>query len=321
VVGQKDGKVTLAPCTDMMNNQFHPTQSANYTRCLAQYKLPSDAWSREAAKASRIDGRHLEQLFELGPIGAHLRWLWMRQEFKYYWDPLHWPFAPRLNIDWYLNTRLGLESGSSMFEQMKRSKMIFKDVAPMIKVITYDCCAAVGALGDDFMRRLGIMATELPDYNSGVLHPHRVFGKDAKDLGGINGARLAAVMRTFLHGSLMVTAQDARRLIDPASIRHVHQQSPYQLRVFLENMLPLMKRIADLRADMARFKKELEAPKNPEHARQLKVQLENAHQEILAKEEALRNVPGVDRTKPLPTRADIPYEQLYEQATNETGIN
>jgi hypothetical protein len=87
---------TLEP-SDAQNNNFHPTAAKNYTDCLVDFKLPSDAWSREAAKAARLDGSTFANLIEYGPIGAHLSWLYQRLEFKFFWDPFNTPYIPRLN--------------------------------------------------------------------------------------------------------------------------------------------------------------------------------------------------------------------------------
>jgi hypothetical protein len=86
----KPPKVILKPVGNMRNNQFNEAESKHYCNTLAKYRLTSDTWSREAAMASRLPGSFMRQLFQYGPIGAHLRWMWMRMEFKFFWDPFNW---------------------------------------------------------------------------------------------------------------------------------------------------------------------------------------------------------------------------------------
>jgi len=236
--GAAKPKITLAPVEDMANNKFHPPQAKNYTNCLAAYNLKSDAWSREAAKAARLPGTFMQKLFKYGPIGAHLEWLWKRQEFKFYWDPFNWPFMDYLNVGWYLNTRLGLDKESADYEKFSQSNPSFAEAIPHIKTILYDGCAAVGAVGDDFMRAMQLLKPEeqMPAYNrpSVAGHSHRVFGKAANDLGGINPARLAKVMETFLLGSLLATHKQAESVIPRNMVKHSYDTSTVTLDQFRE---------------------------------------------------------------------------------------
>ncbi|KAK0737349.1 hypothetical protein B0T21DRAFT_401348 [Apiosordaria backusii] len=202
----------LWPEMGMMNNKFHRQAAKNYTRTLSSpaINLRSDAWSREAAKRARLEGSFFQKLFQLGPIGAHLEWMWLRQEFKFYYDPINDPYMPHLDVGWYLSTRLGLKKDSELFQQYVKSIPPFKEIIPLIKVIAYDCCAAVGAVGDDFMRSFGILQDPIPEYNKSV---HRVFGRAADDMGGINTEQLAKVMEVFLLGGLLATKDHAEELL------------------------------------------------------------------------------------------------------------
>ncbi|KAK4149558.1 hypothetical protein C8A00DRAFT_46853 [Chaetomidium leptoderma] len=369
VVGQKDGKVALTPCMDMTNNKFHPAQSANYTNCLARLGLPSDAWSREAAKAARLPGTFMQDLFKLGPIGSHLKWLWMRQEFKFYWDPFNWPFTSFLNDAWYLNTRLGLDKNSPTFKKLKENNPSFATAAPMIKVIAYDCCAAVGAVGDDFMRKMDIMKpeSEMPAYNR-ASHNHRVFGKQVNDLGGVDADRLA--------DSACATMKDSDKKAFQ-KVEHDHVTSPFELDVFVQKMMPLMRGMAEHKKQAAEHAKEAADAKTQE-SKTLKLKQAEAERKKAADCEArLRDINGVKDKDPiekamakhremaaqrlkesqhtkdpkevqrlqrlangekekaancqsiltaiaqakgrLPTRQDIPYEELYQQAMKRLG--
>ncbi|KAH6628111.1 hypothetical protein F5144DRAFT_613848 [Chaetomium tenue] len=325
-------KVSLAPVKDMANNKFHPSQAANYTNHIAAHKLPSDAWSREAAKAARLPGTFMKQLFKYGPIGAHLEWLWMRQEFKFYWDPFNWPFMDFLNTDWYLNTRLGYAKTSKEFKELQGTDLSFADAAPKIKVIAYDGCAAVGAVGDDFMRAMGILGHEghLPDYNRPAIsgHPHRVFGKAAdkpgelnpENLGGINPDQLASVIETFLLGSLMATSAKAEEKIPRASIKHKTVPATVDVAAFKDKILlqrnaKIMNQLKEQLAD-AKAKKDAATARNYEAALRTR-------REVVAEAEA--RVKAAEGGKiVMPTRAQVPYEQLYEEAMraskNQTRI-
>ncbi|KAK0707812.1 hypothetical protein B0H67DRAFT_447566, partial [Lasiosphaeris hirsuta] len=200
--------VKLDPVMGMANNNFHPTAARNYTDKLGDLNLPSDAWSREAAKAARLDGSIFQSLSSYGPIGEHLLWSWLRQEFKFYWDPLHNPYMEHLNFEWYLKTRLVLDPDSKEFAQFMKAPPDFKTIVPMTKVIAYDGCAAMGAVGDDVMRVLGIMDDVLPACNT-ASHQHRVFGASKDDLGGVDGVRLGAAFKVFFLGGLMATREYA----------------------------------------------------------------------------------------------------------------
>lgn len=319
------GTVSITPDERMTNNTFNLDQAKNYTAGLASHQLPSDAWSREAAKAARLPATFMEQLFALGPIGSHLQWLWLRQEFKFYWDPYNWQFLPHLDKGWYLNTRLGLDPKSTEYaELVKNDKLPFTTAKPEIKVIAYDCCAAVGAVGDDFMRAFGVLApaAKLPAYNL-ASHNHRVFGKAPGDLGGINPDRLAFVMKTFLLGGLAATAKAASKTLGVSEIEHEAVQSKYDLDTFLGRMMPLMKEIEagqkkakGLRDQAAKVAKE--EGKGGRY-RELMKQVWAEEGKVKVKENALREVPGVRKEEKLPTKAQVPYEQLYQRAMQALG--
>ncbi|KAK4197145.1 hypothetical protein QBC40DRAFT_309310 [Triangularia verruculosa] len=228
--GYKFAEGVLWPEMGMMNNKFHRHAAKNYTRTLQSCDLKSDAWSREAAKKARLEGSFFQKLFQLGPISAHLEWQWLRQEFKFYYDPLNDPYMPQLDLGWYLSTRLNLSKDSDLYQQFVESIPPFKDIIPLIKVIAYDCCAAVGAVGDDFMTSMGILEPDkIPDYNKGI---HRVFGQGDKDMGGINTDQLAKVMEVFILGGLLATKDHAEQLLksteDPANAKSSHQAVTYK---------------------------------------------------------------------------------------------
>ncbi|KAK3311073.1 uncharacterized protein B0T15DRAFT_385450 [Chaetomium strumarium] len=273
-------RVDLIPVKGMMNNDYNFPKAENYCNGLVSFNLRSDAWSREAAKAARLEGSFMQRLFKYGPIGAHLRWSWLRQEFKFFWDPMNWPFMPHLKVDWYLNTRLGLEKNSPKFNHLKEKSetlgLGFEEVAEDVKVIAYDCCAAVGVVGDDFMREFGV----LENRNVGQ---HRIFGESSDDLGGINPKKLSEVMQAFLLGGLKSTYDAANQMGGFQTLKHNPKASPYNARDFLSKILPLMKK-------MEEYKNRNEEGK----ARQI--------------ESKLRDIVGK-----VPTRDDIPYEQLYQE--------
>jgi hypothetical protein len=313
-------KVVMEPTAGMMNNDFHIERAKSYTNGLAELGLPSDAWSRNAAKAARLPGTFMEGLFQYGPIGAHLQWLWKRQEFKFYWDPFHWPHRPFLGVPWYLNTRLGLDRKSQEFETLKTTGISFTDAAPMIKVIAYDCCAAVGAVGDDFMRVMGVLEEkDMPAYNK-AKHGHRVFGKEPDDQGGINISKLVGVMETFLLGGLMATHNLPINKTDEfKTLTHEPVESPYDLNLFLTTMMPVMKVIRDHETNAEKYDEDAAKAKKsgdtPEFERLRK----------LAKQErgladgptgrvALSAITKIKDRAMLPTKADIPYEELFQDA-------
>ncbi|EAQ89427.1 predicted protein [Chaetomium globosum CBS 148.51] len=315
-------KVSLTPVKDMANNKFHPSQAANYTNHIAAHKLPSDAWSREAAKAARLPGTFMKQLFKYGPIGAHLEWLWMRQEFKFYWDPFNWPFMDFLNTDWYLNTRLGYGKESKEFKALQGTDLSFADAAPKIKVIAYDGCAAVGAVGDDFMRAMGILGHEghLPDYNRPAVsgHPHRVFGREAdkpgelnpEKLGGINPSQLASTIKTFLLGSLMATAAKAEEKIPRASIRHKTVPATVDVAVFKDKIL--LQRNAKIMDELKEKLADAKAKKDQTKAGDYETALRTRREMTREAEARVKAAEGGKIV--MPTRAQVPYEQLYEEA-------
>lgn len=315
-------KVSIEPVKDMANNKFHPTQAANYTRHLAAHRLTSDTWSREAAKAARLPGTFMKNLFQFGPIGAHLEWLWMRQEFKFYWDPFNWPFMDFLNTDWYLNTRLGLDKTLDEFKDLQGTDLPFHEAAPKIKVIAYDGCAAVGAVGDDFMRAMGILDRDshLPDYNrpSVAGHPHRVFGKaadkpkqrDPENLGGINPGRLANVLKTFLLGSLMATSAHAQRLMPRSTIRHSTVPAKVNVEVFKDKMLLQKHRKAKEAAEKGLA--EAKNQGNTQEARYYERAAESRRKLIAETEAKIKKAEGGKIV--MPKRGDVPYEQLYQEA-------
>ena len=303
----------------MTNNTFHPVEAANYTNGLARHKLKSDAWSREAAKAARLPATSMKELFQYGPIGAHLEWLWMRQEFKFYWDPFNWPFMSHLTKGWYFNTRLGMDKDSEQFKKLVQLREVpFSYAMPHIKVIAYDCCAAVGAVGDDFMRAMGILVPEdqVPAYNTAE-HGHRVFGKAANDLGGIKAPVLAKVMEAFLLGGLRATAPKASKMPGFQTLQHETMSSELDLDLF-ENLLPFLKEEA-LHMEIARnFTKDAKIKEKAGDVKGSNDLLAKAREEKRAaagcRGKLLQRFP--EATKQLghpPTRNDIPYEKLYRR--------
>ncbi|KAJ4290068.1 hypothetical protein N0V88_006573 [Collariella sp. IMI 366227] len=315
-VETKDGSIVLNPLMDMTNNQFNESKTRSYLRDLVQFKLPSDAWSRECAKAARLQASFMESLFELGPIGAHLKWLWMRQEFKFFWDPYNWLYAPHLHVKWYLRTRLGLTENELIFKELEESRPSLDKVAPYVKVIAYDCCAAIGAVGDDFMKKMGVMG-ELKGYNLET-HKHRVFGKKSDDLGGIEAEGLVKVMETFLFGGLkhahQITKDDPR--LKELQEDHVYctgdpskPSKSYSLGVFKDKILPLMKELTDHQGKAEKFR---------EDAKKLLLAAEHEEKEIKRKELKKKLVPllQVESEDDVPNRDTfvIPYEELYQEA-------
>ncbi|KAK4244269.1 hypothetical protein C7999DRAFT_35385 [Corynascus novoguineensis] len=301
-------KATLIPVKGMANNEFHPTQARNYTSCLAAYNLKSDAWSREAAKAARLPGTFMQQLFQYGPIGAHLEWLWKRQEFKFYWDPYNWPFMEHLDADWYLNTRLGLDKKSNQFQELRQKRLTFAQAVPLIKTILYDGCAAVGAVGDDFMRAMGVLKPEekLPPYNRRQQEgwDHRVFGRSPDDLGGINPTLLAKVMETFLLGGMRATCARAEAVIPRKTIKwHTQLPSKWNAATFNKRLQlsKLKNKAMKLQEAAEKAKKE---GKLQEHERLLKEASDCKKQ---MKEFEERKVVALQR-------GEVPYEQLYQEA-------
>lgn len=305
--------VTITPTPKVTNNEFHMTEAKKYTQCLATYKMPSDGYSKNLAMASRLSGSFMKSLFEIGPIGAHLEWLWMRLEFKFYWDPFNWPFLPHLNTDWYLNTRLGLPPNHPQAAEIRRAGGIpFHQAAPMIKVLAYDLCAAIGATGDDFMRSLGIMAPEdqMPPYNRAA-HRHRIFGAAPGDLGGIDPSRLSTVMEAFVLGGLLATERHANYVIPRGSVLHTPVKSKVKLSIFHDKIA--MRNHAARQADLAKAAGEADAKGQKQTARQLQRAADDAGAEARKLEDKIKKAEKVTKVV-MPNRADIPYEELYQEA-------
>jgi len=300
------GEFDLIPNHTMANNGWHLTAARHYTKTLQDLKLPSDAWSREAAKAARLEGNLFADLADNGPIGAHLKWLYLRQEFKFYWDPFNAPFIPRLNKDWYYSTRLVLDPDPKKEPRQSFLKQppSFQDVLPYTNAIAYDGCAAMGAVGDDVMRALGIMDEHLPDYNV-VAYPHRIFGRGEDDLGGIDGVRLRECLRTFIFGALTATRESAERLIPSMSVRHDHVQYKTDLHIF-HHQMPYLKESKMYEAELDR--KDLSDQVKKE------LQEKNAALKTERLDGELSEFPKV------PAPKDIPYELLYKEAISPQPV-
>ncbi len=312
------GGTHLEPDMEMMNNKFHRDAAVAFTNGLERHHLKSDAWSREAAKAARLPGTFMKELFRYGPIGAHLEWLWMRQEFKFYWDPFNFPFMSHLTRGWYFNTRLGMDKNSDEFKKLiQMPEVPFSYAVPNIKVIAYDCCAAVGAVGDDFMRAMGIMVPEgeVPTYNTAA-HGHRVFGRGVNDLGGINAPELAKVMEAFLLGGLRATAPRARKI--PGFQTLQHETESYKLGVDLLNkILPDLNRESVHLEKAGKHTRDAVVKQNAGDVEGSKGLLAMAREEqkkaAICRAELNRKFPQAEQQlKHPPTRADFPYEELYK---------
>lgn len=334
-VENHNGRVIMQP-TPAANNDFHPAHSKLYTQRLADLNLPSDAWSKFAATAARMPASFMQSLFKYGPIGRHLSWQWLRQEFKFFWDSLHMPFLPHLNVEWYFKTRLGLDPSEdkavfdALMTKYKEDRLTFADVRPLNQTIAYDCCAAVGAVGDDFMEAFGVLRQ-----NSNNRSRHRVFGQAADNLGGINAPRLAQVMEIFLEGALISTYRKAENKIPSDRLYHETvvtkldklgeeflepdvlgplmtvikgQAAVVQLEMAKEDAEEAMvaARKARMREDEARYmaKNQQLAPEIAKAKRRVKAS-EVPLAEVLARKGIARNTPGVYA---------IPYEAMYQDA-------
>ena len=303
---------------NMTNNKFNKAQAFNYTNCLARYKLKSDAWSREAAKAARLPATFMKELFRYGPIGAHLEWLWMRQEFKFYWDPFNLPFLSHLTKGWYFNTRLGMDKDSEQYKKLVQLPEVpFSSAMPHIKVIAYDCCAAVGAVGDDFMRTMGILVPEnqVPAYNTAE-HGHRVFGRGVNDLGGIRAPALAKVMEAFLLGGLRATAPRASKIPDFQTLRHETVSSKLDVDLFLK-LVPKLKEEAFHLEKARNYTEEAETKRKAgdvEGSKGLLIQArEKEKMAAICRAKMLETFPQAEKQlEHPPTREDVPYEKLYQ---------
>lgn len=141
----------------------------------------------------------------------------------------------RLNPEWYFQTRLLMDPESEKFKEYMANPPDFQTVLPQTKVVAYDGCAAIGAVGDDVMRALGIMDETLPDYNR-ESHGHRVFGRAVNDLGGIDGVKMRQALRTFLFGALKATYRKAEILIPSSTVRHNVETYKVKLEVFVEQL-------------------------------------------------------------------------------------
>lgn len=297
----------LWPEMGMTNNKFHRQAAKNYTRTLQGCKLKSDAWSREAAKAARLDGSFFQELFQLGPIGAHLEWMWLRQEFKFYYDPLNDPYMPQLDVGWYLNTRLNLSRKSDLFQQLAKSMPPFQEVVPLIRVIAYDCCAAVGAVGEDFMKAFHVLDPSVKQqapldetlseherlFNDNKTI-HRVFGRTQDDMGGINADQLASVMEVFILGGLLATKDHAEKLLQTKSpSTAIPDHEPMQYKNTLENwehdrQHPLITEVKRCRKELQGLKdKQADAQDSLELARTAK-----SHDRVRQAENTLNEVVG-----------------------------
>lgn len=301
VTDNADGTCTIEPEEKNQNNESHWSAAQHYTKCLAEYGLPSDAWSREAAKAATLEGSTFAKLAQYGPIGAHLSWLHERQEFKFYWDPFNAPFLPRLDKEWYLQTRCVLSPESKRYEEFMHSPPSFRQVLPLTRVIAYDGCAAMGAVGDDIMRALGIMGDSIPipDYNTKA-HKHRMFGLKTGDLGGVNGPRLGNTFGAFLIGALRRTQEDAEALIPSSTVEHEQVSYPVDLEVF-DLQIPFLKQAGEL----------LQASKGNQ-------EIQDRLARLRAEQFEHKGPDGKNHSYPkVPAPQDIPYELLYQEAKRQ----
>jgi hypothetical protein len=214
-------------------------------------------------------------------------------------------YLPQLDVDWYVKGRLGLTPGTDAFNKKKKeleANPSFSSIVDDIKVIAYDCCAAVGAVGDDFMRQVGVLK-ELSDYNQPEKtgHPHRVFGMSPTDQGGIDTDRLRLVMETFMLGGLMMTAGKAEKIIASGTVQHESEPA---------------------RLDMAVFKQKIEMRKKADLAKEYRAEAANANTKPDKKLQLLNAAKAADEKAAaimakvgagMPSRDDIPYEQLYQE--------
>jgi hypothetical protein len=150
-------------------------------------------------------------------VGHHLRWVSAHQEFKFWWDAFNKPFMPHLNEDWFKKVCLGIDLDSEEFRDMKNQPLPFQEAMKFGTFPVYDACAAMGALGDHVLQCLDILSTTPGESD---LQKHRMFGKSANELGGVNAAKMKAAMETFIKGSLRATHELAENMIPSDSIQY-----------------------------------------------------------------------------------------------------
>ncbi|KAK7219332.1 hypothetical protein V2G26_007335 [Clonostachys chloroleuca] len=198
---------SIKPDLKAMNNSFHPEAAATFTDRLHTLGIPSDAWGKEVAVAAGLDLSIFKELD--GPVGKHLNWKLPRQLYGFYWDALNKPFKPHLDKAWLLETHMRIDRTNPAFQTMIAEPLSFGKFVDQTKLPAYDACAAMGALGDPFLRRLGILENtqEISDQS------YRMFGESPGNLGGINPENLNLALRVFLRGSIKASYENASKLI------------------------------------------------------------------------------------------------------------
>ncbi|KAL2257068.1 hypothetical protein VTK26DRAFT_709 [Humicola hyalothermophila] len=327
VVDNNNSELRIDPMKGVANNTFHFAMAKVFTDGLAKFRLSSDAWTKHAATAASMKGTFMKDLFQYGPIGQHLGWVWQRQEFKFFWDPFNIPYMPHLTVEWYLKTRLGLRTDSDMYKDLlgraKNGNLTFAKVAPLNRTVAYDCCAAVGAVGDDFLQAFDILPSAKSKefkqkywYNEPELanHSHRIFGKAEGDLGGINATRLAKVMEVFLQGALLSTFENADEMLNQKSVNHSEVTTIFDnLDLWERNILPPLKVYMKHEANIRKLEAMMEGGTRDKELHQA---LQN---EKAARRQAECVVVDALRRNGLPAKVpsehEIPYEAMFKKAT------
>ncbi|KAJ2894876.1 uncharacterized protein MKZ38_007125 [Zalerion maritima] len=199
------------------NMEFNMVAAEKYTKLLGQYDLPSDTWTRNLASACLQDYQLIKDARTCGPIGKHINWIWLRQEFLFNWSAFNAFYLPALTPDWYVRTKLSISDPDQIKDTLREPPLFANLVkSGTLEVIVYDGYAALGTIGDDVLGALGVFKPDTIAPHNKPPYKHRIFGKGAaagkpEHVDGVDTAQAVGVFRAFFLGALRATKVHADR--------------------------------------------------------------------------------------------------------------
>jgi inosine-uridine nucleoside N-ribohydrolase len=146
----------VQPRIDAANLKFDMKAAEGVFKFCVDNKIPMRAFTKDATFATNISDEFCKNLHDDGSmIGRYIRYAQVAMDLDFYESSRNpeTRFSRKMNQEWYLANK------TTWFDTHSRNEPYpdMEAVKPYLNKLTaYDCLAAVGSCGDDFMDALGV---------------------------------------------------------------------------------------------------------------------------------------------------------------------
>ena len=194
------------------NNNFSPRHAKQFTKYVQDNNVPTTVYTKVAAFATKIYSEFFAELAATGhPLGLHLRKTQLAQDINFYTDTMdaNTRFRPFMTQQWFLtNKSTWFSEGHSEDPDVEPYPPPEQVVPYLTVVVAYDALAALGAAGEDVLADLGVLKPDTEGLTCrivGVCPSENT--PDIIEDSGVNGERMADVIKTLVKGSLLASQQ------------------------------------------------------------------------------------------------------------------